>query len=411
MAEKKSILFVDDDLNLLDGLKRMLRVCRNEWNMVFVSSGEEALKLMEQTPVDVIVSDLRMPCMDGAALLAEIRERYPHVSRIVLSGHADKATAMRAIGNAHQYLTKPCSADTLKAAVSRSVQLRDVLGNDELRRLVTGMTAIPSLPSLYLELVSELESAESSLKKVSNVISQDIGMTAKILQLVNSDLFGIADRITNPEQAVTILGLDTIRSLVLSIGVFSQMLEGSPTANASRELWTHSLITGVFARQIGNVENLGRRKGEECFTAGLLHDIGKLVLWMNTPDKYQTILETSRSEKRALWTVEKEVLGCTHADIGAYLLGLWALPDPVVEAVAYHHNPKGSTVKTFSSLSIVHVANYLANRHSAVEYEAQLDRDYMAGIGFLERVDNWELLCKVTAEEGLSQELQSALHR
>ncbi len=197
MSEKKRVLFVDDEPKILEGLRRMLRPLRNEWEMSFVNSGQEALDILAQQPFDVIVTDMRMPAMNGAELLHEVRKRYPHMVRFVLSGQASQETMLRSIGPMHQYLSKPCDSGILKSTLTRSCQLRSILSNEKLHNLVSRIDWLPSLPSLYIEMVEELQKPEASTKILGKLISKDIAMSAKILQLVNSAFFGVRQHISN----------------------------------------------------------------------------------------------------------------------------------------------------------------------------------------------------------------------
>jgi len=222
MPNKKRVLFVDDEPRILDGLKRMLRHMRDEWEMSFVESGEAALKVLESARFDVVVSDMRMPGMDGAELLTRVMERYPQIVRIVLSGHADKEMILKTVRPAHQYLSKPCDPEKLRSTVARASALRGLLADELLKQLVSQMSTLPSAPSLYNEVMNELRSGEGSVQRVGEIVSKDVGMTAKILQVVNSAFFGVPRHVESPAQAVSLLGLETIKALALSAQVFSQ---------------------------------------------------------------------------------------------------------------------------------------------------------------------------------------------
>lgn len=195
---KRRILFVDDEPNVLQGLQRMLRPMRSEWEMEFAGGGEEALQKMEQAPFDVIVSDMRMPGMNGAQLLKEVARRYPDTVRIVLSGHSDREYILQLVTTTHQYLAKPCDAQTIKDTVNRACALRDLLTSKELSALVSQVKSLPSLPSLYTRIIEILQSDDPSLQKIGQIVSEDIAMSAKVLQLVNSSFFGIARRYLQP---------------------------------------------------------------------------------------------------------------------------------------------------------------------------------------------------------------------
>ena len=388
----KQLLFVDDESKLLDGLKRSLRPMRHEWNMTFVTSGVEALKALEQTPFDVVISDMRMPGMDGAQLLNEVQQRYPQVVRIVLSGQSDKELIYQSIAATHQYLDKPCESEVLKAAVMRACALRELLGNDSLRRLVTGMQQIPSQPTLYAEIRREAESKAASLKTVGAIISKDMGMTAKILQLVNSAYFGLRGTVSTAEQAVNLLGLDTVQALVLIVHVFSQFSSTHGSRFNMGHLWEASMETGALARAIAKAEQAPALVIDQAYTAGLLHDAGMLVLAANVLKQYDAMLETAHDKGIPLSEVERQELGATHADIGAYLLGLWGLGDPIVEAVAFHHRPADCVGNTFSPLTAVHVANVLQqelSQQATGDVPSQIDFTYLDRLHMTDRLPHW----------------------
>ena len=388
----KQLLFVDDELKLLDGLKRSLRPMRHEWNMMFVTSGEEALKALEQAPFDVIISDMRMPGMDGAQLLTEVQQRHPQIIRIVLSGQSDEERVYQSIGATHQYLSKPCESEVLKAVVLRACALRDLLGNDSLRRLVTGMKQIPSQPTLYAEIRREAESKTASIGVIGAIISKDMGMTAKILQLVNSAYFGLRGTVSTAEQAVNLLGLDTVQALVLTVHVFSQFSATHDSRFNMDRLWEVSMETGALARAIAKAEQAPTLMIDQAYTAGLLHDVGTLVLAANVPKLYDAMVKTAHDQGIPLWEVERQELGVTRADVGAYLLGLWGLGDPIVEAVAFHHRPSDCVGNTFSPLTAVHVANVLQEElacQATGRAPSQIDLVYLDTLHLTDRLPHW----------------------
>ena len=391
----KQLLFVDDETKLLDGLKRSLRPMRHEWNMTFVASGAEALMALEQAPFDVIISDMRMPGMDGAQLLNEVQQRYPQIVRIVLSGHSDKEMIYQSIAAAHQYLDKPCESELLQAAVMRACALRELLGNDSLRGLVTGMRQIPSQPTLYAEIRREAESTTASIGTIGAIISKDMGMTAKILQLVNSAFFGLRGTVSTAVQAVNLLGLDTVQALVLTVHVFSQFTSSRSSLFSMDRLLAASLETGSLAREIAKAEQAPALVVEQAYTAGLLHDVGSLVFAANVLGRYDATLKTAHDKDIPVWEVERQEFGASHADVGAYLLGLWGLGDPIVEAVAFHHHPSDCMGKTFSPLTAVHVANVLQQELSQQVTEgaaSQIDSTYLETLHMTDRLPHWREL-------------------
>ena len=388
---KKRILFVDDEPNVLRGLSRMLRPLRSEWDMNFVGSGSDALAALEKEPFDVVVTDMRMPGMDGAQLLTEVAQKHPQMVRIVLSGHMDKEMIYRSVGQAHQYLAKPCDAEMLKSTVARACTIRDSLADKFLAELVSGMSSLPSLPTLYVELVEYLQSPEASIQAVGKIIARDVGMTAKILQLVNSAFFGLSRQVGSPVQAVSLLGLDTIKALVLSVQAFCQFDEAVLPGFDQENLWRHSMIVGTLSKRIAEMEDKTQSLPDDALMAGLLHDAGKLVLASQVPDMYEEVLELVQQEGMSFAEAEREMFGATHAEVGAYLLGIWGLQDAIVEALAFHHCPAKCPVRSFAPLSAVHVADFLDNEAGLenARVNAQLDTTYLEELGLSDRIPAW----------------------
>lgn len=390
------LLFVDDEPRILQALQRQLYGMRNEWNMHFAESGAKALELLQSTSVDVIVTDMMMAGMDGAQLLDEVMVRYPNTVRMVLSGHADRESVLRLVGPAHQYLSKPCDADELRDAINRAFALRDLLADQRLKQLAARLRALPVLPTLHMQLTDELRKEEPSLERVGEIIGQDLAMTAKILQLVNSAFFGLPQQLSGPADAVMYLGLSTIRALVLSLQVFSQFDQKSIPTFSIEGLTQHCCTTAAFARRISEVEHSGKKHEDQCFLAGMLHDVGKLVLAHGLPEEYSRVLETAAAENIPLQEAEIAQFGATHSEVGAYLLGLWGLPNPIVEAVALHHHPEQASGKGFSPLVAVHVANVLATENSGQALHDASIRINMAALeklGVHDRLPAWRERC------------------
>ena len=355
--DKLQVLFVDDEQSVLDGLRRMLRTERRSWAMRFANSPEEALRQMEAQPCDIVVSDLRMPNMSGAELLTCIRERWPGTIRISLSGEADKAALFRTISPAHQYLAKPCDPDLLRAAVSRAGALRRVLGNREISRIVGSGDDLPSLPALYDELRTLLASDDVSLQRVGQVIGRDIGMTAKILKLVNSALFGLRRHITSPVDAVNVLGLETVHGLVLNNQALDVIASQTMQGVNLEALNGHALRVAIMAREIVTYVKGSADLADAAFIAGMMHDLGRVIFAARLPDQYGHLVKSAIERGIPLYRAEFRVFQATHGEVGAYLLGLWGIADTIIEAVALHHEPLRSGNSRPLVLAALHVAN------------------------------------------------------
>ncbi len=393
---RKKVLFVDDDQFVLDGLKRTLRAMRGQWEMSFASSGKMALEIMAEQPVDVIVTDMRMPVMTGSELLQETMRKYPKTARVVLSGHSDINVVMQAVLPAHQYLAKPCSSEKIRDAIEKVLKVRSFIQDESVQSIVSRISSLPAVPDIYQRVLDELSKTEPSLRKIGEIIAKEVGMSAKLLKLVNSCFFGFYRPITSPEQAVNLLGVNVLKALILSVHVFSVYDFSRVLGFSLNRLWNHCLTTARLAEEVGKMEGLSGKDADACFVSGLFHDLGKLVLASQLPEEYNTVLEKVRHEKKPVHEAEQEVMGAGHAGVGAYLIGLWGMPDPVVEAIAFHHGPFISS-HSFQPLTAVHVANILEHRHFIINKDylvPDFDQDYLDRIGLSDRIPVWDELVR-----------------
>ncbi len=377
----------------------MLRSMREEWNIDFANNGQDALERLAQEPYDVIISDVKMPGMDGVQLLTEVRTQYPHITRLLLTGQAEEETILKAVGPAHQFLSKPCDAEVLKTTISRTCALSALLEAPTLKQLASQMISIPTLPSLYTELVQVLEDPESTLEHISTIVAKDMGMTAKILKLVNSAFFGLPRQVSSPSQAISFLGIETLKTLVLTVQVFEELKPKHTTNFSIESLWEHSIQTGDFAWKIAQAENLEEHLVSDTLAAGMLHDVGILLLATQLPDHFAEAIELSNAQQVSLHEAERQILSASHAELGGYLLGLWGLRHPVVEAVAFHHQPKVIETQQFTPLTAVHIANALhtEKEKSGEQREGQgIQDEYIDSIGLTAHLQSWRDICQVS---------------
>ncbi len=391
---KRRILFVDDEPLVLHGLERMLRGLRDEWDMQFVSSGPEALDAMAALPADVVVSDIRMPGMNGAELLQEVARRHPAAIRMVLSGDAHPEHVLQCVNIAHQFLAKPCDAPTLKQALDRVFALETRLQDAPMRRFVSGLSSLPSVPAVYQELRDKLASAEVTVDSVGETLQRDPAMTLKLLQLVNSASFGLGRSVTHPTQAALLLGLETIKTLTLWLHVFKNGPKLQVPGFSLEELTHESLQIAQLARALVREEGGSRSMQETAFTGGLLHNVGQLVLAVSDPELFIRARHLAEQEHLQIWQAERQLRGYTHADVGAYLLGLWGLPFDLVEAVAFHHDPSPCAQHGFTAVSALHAAVALHGaRHTPA---ATLDPDYLRRSQLENHVESWQHVARQT---------------
>ncbi|MCC6831864.1 MAG: HDOD domain-containing protein [Thermoleophilia bacterium] len=383
------ILFVDDEPMVLEGLANALRKHRKEWRMTFAVGGEEALARLEEEHFDVVVADMRMPGMSGEQLLERVRARWPETARIVLSGQTDEDVARRLVHLAHQFLAKPSDAETIHRVVSRAHRLQSLLQDDALRQLVGRMGQLPSLPELFVQVRDLLDDPEHTMGDLGDLIGQDPALAAKVVQIVNSAFFGMATKVTNVGKAVNYLGGRTVRDVVLGVEVFHNVPDvAKATGVDPGELQQAALrAAGLTSAIAGSVHPDLRDDG---YLAGLLVNVGLLVLASRLPEVLAPMIAQARDTGRPLHEIEREFQRQTHAEIGAYLLGLWGLPMAVVEAVADQHTPGRLDDTAFGLAGCLHVAVALLSD------ESLLDREYLRTVGVEDRLDGWRELARTT---------------
>jgi HD-like signal output (HDOD) protein len=392
-VEPKHVLFVDDDMALLDGLRDAMRQHRRRWVMRFADSGETALAAIAQSPCDIVISDLRMPGLDGAAFLEQVRERSPTTIRIVLSGHAESSMVARASSVAHQMLSKPCETEQLVATIERACQLADTIARVELRRATVGMSLLPSTPHLHSQLSQVLSSDDVSIHDITRIVEQDMAISAKILQLANSAYFGRHQPVGAIGGAISYLGLDTVRALVTQVDTFRQFnVERQIEDFSVEQLQRHSWRVATLARQLVHDPALQ----PAAFAAGLLHDVGMLVLAAYEATTLARILTAARERQCSLFEVERELCGVTHAAIGAHLLTLWGLPIDITSAIAAQDSlPAGELA--LDAAGATYLANALIEEADTTELpaaccEGSTDLDRLAERGLGGELLRWRQL-------------------
>ncbi|MEJ2082018.1 MAG: HDOD domain-containing protein [Acidobacteriota bacterium] len=359
---RRSVLFVDDQREILSGLRRMLYPHRQEWEMFFASGADEALSLLETQVIDIVIADMKMPRIDGAELLEIVRREFPGTARIVLSGETEPNAVLRTVGTVHQYLAKPCSAESLRSTIERAVFVKELLeSHAALQSLIGRIDVLPAIPALYLRVAHELQSEEPSLKRIGELVSQDPGMSAKILQLVNSAFFGLPREIDDPTRAIMLLGLEVTRALVLSVEIFSQYQITKLGGIAWETLWSHSLACARLAQHIA--------RGE--------------------------------------WPDDARVQDRGHPTVGAFLMGLWGLPIDLVEAILWHHEPQEATSSEHRELILlVHAADVLADECGFPSGNPMggLDQVFDDEPAILARFENWRSMAFDLLGQGVDRQ-------
>ncbi|MFO0742774.1 MAG: HDOD domain-containing protein [Labilithrix sp.] len=389
----RRVLLVDDEPNVLQGLTRMLRPLRKEWEVATATSGSAALSMFEaEGAFDIIVSDMRMPEMDGASLLAAVKARSPSTLRIVLSGETDVDAATRATPVAHQFLNKPCAPELLIDVIKRAGMVAAALEDPRAREAVGGLSTLPSMSKVCGDVIDALRSEDVSFAELTVLIERDPAIAAKVLHLANASFFGLRRRTSSVMEGITRLGVELLRRLVHSFGLLEAIGRSATNAREVEELQRHALQVGTVARIAAPRKELA----DDCFVAGLLHDVGKLVCVAAT----RTGATSSRRSPPPLASDWPDGLGCPPARLGASLLSVWGFPWTVVEAVANFEEEPRLTSGTYGVGGAVYVAHQMTTTATGDDELGGVDAGYAERLGLREKVAAIRAAAAVTASEG-----------
>ncbi|WP_369944189.1 HDOD domain-containing protein [Xanthomonas medicagonis] len=356
------VLFVDDETQALAGLERTLFMAERGWELAFAASGADALRALRTQPADVVVSDMRMPLLDGAELLRRMRDSCPRSVRILLSGQTDQDAALRALDVAQQFLLKPCDGDALIGVIDRMAALRRLLDAPTLQAAVGRIGGLPAAPRLHAQFESLLHDPQADAAQVAAVVQADPALAAKVLQLANFGLFGDGQPVAGIHDAVRRIGLGLLRTLASASDAFQRDAAGAAEASG---------VVALRASRLATVIGADHAAEDVVATAALLADIGALL---------PGIARLCR---------EADPQGCgvpSVAEVGAYLLGIWGLPAAVVEAVAHHRHPQRAAQCRFEAVGVVHVAVALAHGQAP-------DTAYLQSMGVAAQVPQWQAAC------------------
>ena len=380
-AESESVRGLARDLFLID--ENIETACRCD--------PAEALALLEAENYDAVAVDLRLPA-DVAALLTALGNRFPRLIRLVLADNPSDFTFAEAAHLAHCLLPRPCDAGTLYDAILDTVATMRRMRDPSLCAAVAGILALPESPAMRRELLGLLADDEASVDRIEEAVEKNPAISAKLLQLANSAYYGARGSVAGIGEAISMLGLDTVRGIVTSAHLFDAMpvagLRGIPVV----EFWNHCVTSAVMVRRIAWHVRAGTNVNRAAFTAALLHDVGKIVMALAHGEAYAELCRRHPDQPaRPLWQEEERTFGHHHGTAGALLLELWGLPRIVVEAVSLHHTPHRASENNLSPLALVHIANALVHSENPAQLcEAKLDEAYLQRLLIPAKLDLWQ---------------------
>lgn len=398
MKKKFEILFVDDNKGFLK-IAEQAFVDRDNWVFTYCHSGKEALDLVCKNYYDLVITDMRMKDVKGSTILEKVKEISPKTIRFIISGYSNRDYIVETVNCADQFLSKPFTVKKFDEAIRVALKSFETIDNKEFDKIGAYFDEIPTLPKLYTELTNVIQDKNSSMLDIVKVIEKDIVVTAKVMQLANSALFGNYNTITKLSSAVSKLGLQTIKSIVISKDLFHSFGKVDIKTFEIHSIYKHSFLVSRLSQKIALNLNRSDEELNNLAMASMLHDIGKIILIMNKKNEYRRIMKALKTEKTNLVTLEKEILGISHAEVGAYLLKRWNMPDEIVNIIQNHHNPRYALSECFNPASILYMANILANKKEYNhKYDNDFDKGFLTKFDLIKYLPEWEKITNATQE-------------
>lgn len=383
---KTSILFIDNDEKTIKELVRNVVPLQDDYDVFFAENGERGLQILANNKIDIVFSSTNITLPSGSNILKEIKRLFPEVIRFGLVSSVEAQNVAPLSQYVHQFVPPPYTAGNIRERIERTLHLQSILKNEKVKELVQNTTSLPSLPELYIQIEQEISKPDFSLNKIGNLISKDPNLTAKILQIVNSAHFGLQREVTNINYALSYLGVNVIKSLIFYIHLFSNFKVTPENRKYLEQFWKHSLVVGSNSLHTAQKFFSDKAFTDMAYTAGVLHDVGKFVL-LNTYTYPQNVIVLSEQKGYYNLDAEFEIYQCTHAEIGAYLLGLWGFPLTIVEAVAYHHNPSQLNKSAVNLATILHIADF-------IQYSPRIDVQHILEVGIEKEIFELHQLIK-----------------
>lgn len=385
------VLLVDDDHQVLRVLERLVQRMRPGCSVTSVCDGKAALAAIDANAYDVVVTDIRMPGVSGVDVLRRAKTSRPGTVRVAMSGYAAPQELSEMVDLAHRFLAKPVDFTVLREAIDRTDALHTGVPEAAVRKAMFAFNNLPSAPALYARLQKVLGDQDRPIRQLVEVISRDDALSARLLQVANSAFYGASNRSSSVFDAVLRVGGNALKSLALSLGAFRSFSRTDRCAGFSIEAHeAHSFLVARIAARL-----VSSRQSDDAFAMALLHDIGKLVFASRMSAEFAPLLARAAAEGRPLAAIEDEAGVISHAKVGAHLLGGWGLPQPLVDAVAHHHDPSALTAEQWGPQHAVHVADALvhgvAAARGAIPESAvpMLDRSLLATLGVEDNLEDW----------------------
>ena len=326
-------------------LQRSVVASLPEWRVLLCPDADAALERIRQRPADVVLASLPS-ASECESLFAWVAAENPGAIRLALF---DSPPA--AVIGAHQLLANRRNQSDLLPVIRAAAEVSATIAERPgLQKVMCRFQDVPSPPMLYFDIREQLDSATGDAATLARIAGRDPALVARTLRIANSGFYARPRSIGDLTEAIGLIGADTLLSLVLAASLYQGM---PPPGLRLESLWQHAVEVSSLAAQIVRIEGGSREQISHGVVAGLLHDIGLLVLLQNEASRYQPLWRDSAGDETALASRELEAFGATHGEIGALILKLWSLPSPVVNAVAHSHDSVQTSAPVAGPMDLV----------------------------------------------------------
>ena len=367
----KAILFVDDEKAILNSIRR--EFFDSPYEVFIASSGKEALEILNKNQIDLVVSDMRMPEMDGYELLKRVKSIHPSIIRLILSGFTDEKTVFKSIYNnlAKLFITKPWKKDDFRRAIDEVFKTEELLQNNKSLKQIKDIGKLPTIPAVLKEISDVIENDDHNIEKIVKLIEEDITLSSEVLRIINSAFYGI--KTASIKTAVLSLGLVNLKAIIATAEVF----KSENDFYNKKQIWEHSNITNKILIELYD-KILNKKLPDYYSTAGLLHDIGKVAFFKIYDKEYDEIYKLAEGKSlEEINQLEKEKFNIDHEELGGYLLQWWDIPYAIVESALYHHNPMLSSEANRELVSMIHIADYYSWKMIDNDFKPKLNMSVM----------------------------------
>lgn len=388
--EMTNVLFVLKDRSQGNLYSENIPAIDSSWSVNIADNTKDAVDFVRGNDIDVIICDDEVADSKGLDVISSCSHERPGVLSFLRKSNSPTKEESIALSEKKVFvLPENLEEEGIYSHISRRVLLKSLSENLNLLSVIRKMKKMPTIPQLYHQITRELRKEDGSIEFVAGLISKEPSMATRILKAVNSPAYVLGYEITEVVHALLFLGKEATQAQILADSVFNSYPNQSVAGLNLQEVWKHSINVSAIARRISMSIDSNKKSAEIACTAGVVHDLGKVLMATNLPDHYQQAVNYAKEERVPLVQAEEKVFGTNHAQVAASLMGLWSIPFRILNSVAYHHNPTGTMKKPPTSAMALYIADGFENAKSKNVLGQNIDENIIEDWGFTDQFEDW----------------------